>query len=59
LNLLATLSPRRHASLELERTRLDGMIETLYPLAEDRALARIPDSQGLGGSSLAARARRV
>jgi hypothetical protein len=27
------------------------MIETLYVLPEDLALARIPDSQGLGGAS--------
>lgn len=57
-NLLETLPPYRHETLELERGRLDQMIETLYPLRDDRDLARIPDSQGLGGSSRAGRARR-
>jgi uncharacterized membrane protein len=56
-NLIEALPAHRWASLELELSLLDRMIETLYPLAEDRALARIPDSQGLGGSSLAGRAR--
>jgi uncharacterized membrane protein len=51
-NLIEALPAHRRASLELERSLLDRMIETLYPLAEDRALARVPDSQGLGGSSL-------
>ena len=37
--------------LEKERNRLDRALEALYPLPEDLALARIPDSQGLGGSS--------
>jgi hypothetical protein len=27
------------------------MLDTLYNIPEDRALARIPDLQGLGGSS--------
>ncbi len=56
-NLLTALPLHRHPSLERERRRLDESIETLYPLAEDRALARVPDSQGLGGSSREARAR--
>jgi len=56
-NLLEALPPHRWPCLELQRSQLDRMIETLYPLAEDRALARIPDSQGLGGSSLAGRGR--
>jgi uncharacterized membrane protein len=57
-NLLAALPPNRHEVLELELNRLEQMIETLYPMLEDRELARIPDSQGLGGSSREARARR-
>jgi uncharacterized membrane protein len=57
-NLLEALPPHRHECLELERARLDQTIDSVYPLPEDRALARIPDSQGLGGSSKAARARR-
>jgi uncharacterized membrane protein len=50
-NLVASLPKHRHAVLEDERKRLDRMLEALYALPEDRALARIPDSQGLGGSS--------
>ena len=38
-------------SLELEL--LDRTIEKLYPLPEDLAVARIADTQGLGGSSSA------
>jgi uncharacterized membrane protein len=50
-NLVASLPAHRHEALEKERERLGTMIESLYPIAEDRALARIADSQGLGGSS--------
>ncbi len=50
-NLVATLPAHRHPPLELERRRLDRMVEDLYRLPEDLALARIPDAQGLGGSS--------
>ena len=50
-NLVATLPARRHAALEAERHRLDLAIESLYSIKEDRELAAIPDSQGLGGSS--------
>ena len=50
-NLVASLPKHRHAVLEDERRRLDRMVDALYALPEDRALARIPDSQGLGGSS--------
>ena len=57
-NLLAALPQHRHGCLELEQRRLDQSIETLYPLLEDRVLARIPDSQGLGGSSMAGRSHR-
>jgi uncharacterized membrane protein len=47
-NLIATLPSHRHAALEHERQRLELMLESLYRLPEDLALARIPDSQGLG-----------
>jgi uncharacterized membrane protein len=57
-NLVASLPKHRHAALEDERKRLDRMLETLYSLPEDLALARIPDSQGLGGSSGARAAER-
>jgi hypothetical protein len=52
-NLVASLPEHRHAALEDERQRLDRMLEGLYSLPDDLALARIPDPQGLGGSSRA------
>lgn len=54
-NLLLTLPAHRHAALEHETRRLDVALEPLYRLPEDLALAKIPDSQGLGGSSGASR----
>ena len=51
VNLANTLPPERHAALQQELRLLDRMLETLYALPEDLALARIPDSQGLGGSA--------
>jgi uncharacterized membrane protein len=53
INLANTLPAERHAALRQELDLLDRMIEKLYVLPEDLALARIPDSQGLGGSSAA------
>jgi hypothetical protein len=50
-NLVVSLPAFRHAALTEERARLDLGIDTLYSLPEDRALARIPDPQGLGGST--------
>ena len=50
-NLLDSPPPHRHPALEQQRARLDRMIADLYPIPEDLALARIADSQGLGGSS--------
>ncbi len=50
-NLVASLPPHRHAALDEERRLLAESIESHYRLPEDLALARIPDSQGLGGSS--------
>jgi uncharacterized membrane protein len=50
-NLIASLPQHRHQALEEERHRLDQMLEPLYAVRDDLALARIPDSQGLGGSS--------
>ena len=49
-NLVTSLPPHRQPALDQQRQRLDRMIEGLYSLPEDLALARIPDSQGLGGS---------
>jgi hypothetical protein len=56
-NLIATLPARRHPALDEERRRLDLAIEPLYSIPGDLELARMPDSQGLGGSSRAS-ARR-
>lgn len=49
-NLIATLPPHRHAALRQERERLDEMVERAYQHADDLALARVADSQGLGAS---------
>jgi hypothetical protein len=48
INLANTLPPTRHAALRSELDLLDRMLEKLYAFPEDLALARIPDSQGLG-----------
>ncbi len=50
-NCIESLPRHRHAALLLQRERLDRMIESLYPIPDDLALARVPDTQGLGGSS--------
>ena len=45
-------APReRHAASAPEFDLLDRTLEKFYLLPEDLALARIPDSQGLGGST--------
>jgi len=49
-NLINTLPPHRHAELRQQLDLLDRTIENQYPFAEDKMLAQIPDSQGLGGS---------
>lgn len=51
INLANTLPAERHAALRQELDLLDRMLQKLYVLPEDLALARIPDSQGLGGST--------
>jgi uncharacterized membrane protein len=50
-NLMKTLPESRWPALHLELDLLDRTIEKLYPLPEDLAVARIADTQGLGGSS--------
>ncbi len=50
-NLVKALPESRRPALRQERDLLDRAIEKLYVLPEDLALARTPDSQGLGGSS--------
>ena len=52
-NLIGTLAPYRHQALREERDRLDQAIKAAYPIAADLALAGVPDSQGLGGSTSA------
>ncbi len=49
-NLMPTLPPHRHAELQQQLGLLDRTIEEHYTFAEDRALARLPDPQGLGGA---------
>jgi uncharacterized membrane protein len=50
-NLLLTLPEQHRPALRDELELLDRALEKLYPLPQDLALARIPDLQGLGGSS--------
>jgi len=49
-NLMQTLPPHRHAELRQQIELLHRTVEGHYEFPEDRALARIPDPQGLGGS---------
>ena len=49
-NLEEVLPDCRKSVLRLERDLLDQMIDKVYLLPEDAALARIADTQGLGGS---------
>ena len=49
-NLMRTLPPHRHAELLQQLALLDRTVEKHYTFAEDLALARTPDAQGLGGS---------
>jgi uncharacterized membrane protein len=49
-NLLQSLPPHRHAELLGQLELLDRTIDARFAFAEDRALARIADSQGLGGA---------
>jgi uncharacterized membrane protein len=53
-NLMATLPPERHAALRQELGALDKLLPEYYKLPEDLALAKIADSQGLGGAADAA-----
>ena len=49
-NLIQTLPQHRHPELRKQLELLDREIDNHYDLADDRALARIADPQGLGGS---------
>ena len=50
-NLVRTLPASRHAALRRQLDLLDRTLPGQFPFEEDLALARIPDSQGLGGAS--------
>ena len=49
-NLIQTLPPHRHAELIQQLELLDRAVADFYTAPEDLALARIGDSQGLGGA---------
>jgi uncharacterized membrane protein len=49
-SLMQALPLHRHAELRLQLDLLDRTVDRSYALPEDRILARIPDSQGLGGA---------
>jgi uncharacterized membrane protein len=49
-NLIQCLPEHRHDALRVELALLDRAVDAKHPFPEDLALARIPDSQGLGGS---------
>ena len=55
-NLLRTLPAMRHRALREQLDLLDRTLPEVYKHPEDLALARVPDSQGLGGSSSGSRA---
>ena len=50
-NLIETLPEHRHPALRQELMLLDREVERCFIYAEDRVLARVGDSQGLGGAS--------
>jgi uncharacterized membrane protein len=50
-NLIQTLPELRHAALRRQLDLLDRALQEHYPFPEDLALARVADSQGLGGAS--------
>ena len=50
-DLIKTLPEHRHPALQKELERLDLTVQRVYAHPDDLALARIPDSQGLGGSA--------
>jgi hypothetical protein len=47
---MRTLPPHGHAELCQQLELLDRTVEEHYSFPEDRELAQIPDSQGLGGA---------
>lgn len=55
---MRTLPVQRHAALREQLDLLERSLPDYYKFPEDLALARIPDSQGLGGASSRPRATR-
>jgi uncharacterized membrane protein len=51
-NLIRTLPEDRHAALQAQLALLDQTIKAIYSLPEELALARVTDSQGLGGTPI-------
>jgi hypothetical protein len=54
-DLIANLPERRHPPRPRELRLRDETIDRLYLSPDDRALARAPDMQGLGGGSVIGR----
>ncbi len=50
-NLMSTLPRERHPALQQELDTLDQLLPDYYKLPQELALARIADSQGLGGAA--------
>ena len=50
-DLAVALPPQRRAALDEERTLLDRAVRDAYKFAEDAALAREPDVQGIGSAA--------
>jgi uncharacterized membrane protein len=50
-NLIETLPKHRHPALQEQLTLLDREVDRSFIYAEDRVVARVADSQGLGGAS--------
>jgi uncharacterized membrane protein len=50
-NLMQTLPKERHAALRLELDLLEAAVKIIHVLPEDRALASVADTQGLGAGS--------
>ena len=59
VNLIKTLPAHRHPPLQIELELLDRATVRAHFFPEDIVLARIPDSQGLGGASGVAEQRTV
>jgi uncharacterized membrane protein len=51
MDLMSALPAERHPALRQELNLLDQVVEKSYVYPEDLALARIPDSQGLGAAT--------